>query len=277
MAHALRSTLVALPFDSEIAVFNDASEDRTVRVIEEISDPRVKVISSSLSLGSGTARQELLRATDSEFVANMDADDVCLPWRFAYARPLLRSSDLAFGSALRFGSTALFTKPLCLIPLRNSETALALLYHNPFVHSTMMARRTAIENAGGYRSIRRGQDYDLWLRIASIGLRIAKSSIPLVAYRVGDHQVSRQVGYINAIASDACLRASYLELWKSLVSSYSEPGMTVNPLSNCVDLADLAKRFSWRARRYYEMLATHQNVAVETWQGSLRFSQQQSM
>lgn len=55
---------------------------------------------------------------------------------------------------------------------------------NPFIHSTTMMRRTAIDVAGRYRIACQGaEDYDLWLRLNEIG-KVAILGEELVDYRV---------------------------------------------------------------------------------------------
>lgn len=106
---AVRSTLRAMPRDSELVVLDDASTDGTGAVVEAIGDRRVRLVRNSVNVGVGRAARELMECTDSRFVARMDADDVCLPWRFRSQLPAMRrgSVDILFAPVVRFRSAPL--------------------------------------------------------------------------------------------------------------------------------------------------------------------------
>jgi hypothetical protein len=66
----------------------------------------------------------------------------------------------------------------------------ALIRANPFVHSTVMARRPLLERAGGYdETLDVAQDYDLWMRLARV-TRLANLPDVLVVRRLGPRRVS---------------------------------------------------------------------------------------
>lgn len=78
---AVKSTLRALPEDSELVILDDGSTDRTLALAQGFTDQRVRVLSQS-NAGVAAALNALLSASDSEFIARMDADDIVLPGRF---------------------------------------------------------------------------------------------------------------------------------------------------------------------------------------------------
>jgi GT2 family glycosyltransferase len=90
----------------------------------------------------------------------------------------------------------------------------AMLRRNAFVHSSVMIRRAALELVGGYdeRCVRM-QDYDLWLRLASVG-GVANLSDELVSYRVHDGMHSRVTSPFGRPAR--CVLASRIALARHL-------------------------------------------------------------
>lgn len=169
---AIRSTLAALPKDAELVVGDDASSDGTADRVLAIVDPRLRLLRRSRSEGIGPARQHLLDTTDSEFVATMDSDDVCLPWRFRTQLPRLeRSVDLCFTSVVSFREAAgRVSRVRPGLPLRIDARALPLhlLVMNMLHNAAMAARRATLVEAGGYRHVL-GEDHDLWLRVIAAG------------------------------------------------------------------------------------------------------------
>lgn len=219
---ALRSTLLCLPKDSQVVVWNDGSTDGTLERLAKFSDPRIQVIESTVSVGGGVARSEVLRRTDSELVANMDADDVCFPWRFSLQNKHVQKVDISFTAAIKFGATISQLKLTNPIPYGPREVATSLGFHNTLSHPSMFARRAAIEQAGGYRDLKVAQDYDLWLRAATAGVQMGRIGIPCVGYRQSPVQVSRQIGYNQRILAQELIAEAYSSYVRHLASDSNQ-------------------------------------------------------
>jgi glycosyltransferase involved in cell wall biosynthesis len=214
---AVTSTLRSMPNDSALLVWDDGSTDSTLESIADISDRRLLIRRSSESHGSGMARRNAMLEVDSELVANMDADDYCFPWRFYVQLPKLQRYDIVFAGVVKFWSR-LRARPAIPLRFSPSESELALLLHNPFSHSTMSGRRSAIEGAGGYRNLRTGQDYDLWLRLAANGSAIFAQPTPVAGYRQSTTQISRGPDYMTSLLSQPEITESRARLFNSIRS-----------------------------------------------------------
>lgn len=215
---ALRSTLRNLPKDARIVVWNDGSTDNTVDVVQAISDPRIEIIDSPTSVGGGAARAALLRQTDSEFVANMDADDYCLPWRFVVQGQHIGNLDISFTATVKFSDQIKSLKPSNPMGYTSTDVTTSLAFHNVLSHPSMFARREALERAGGYRDLKVAQDYDLWLRAAAAGQKMGRLGLPCIGYRQAGNQVSRQLGYAERIRGQGELLEAYGGFLDSLAS-----------------------------------------------------------
>ncbi|MFP5433716.1 MAG: hypothetical protein ACLGIM_11450, partial [Alphaproteobacteria bacterium] len=190
-------------------------------------------------------------------VANLDSDDVWLPGHISVTRSALRDSDLVFTSALKFGSRLLGTRLTRVAPLTPTESSLALLIHNPFFHSSMLARRSALEHAGSYADQRRGQDYDLWLRAAAGGSRIRRLPVATVAYRISETQISHSDGYLKRIAADENVATNYLAMFDGLQRKWDD-GQTDSHRF----LRGIPARMSGLNRAYYEKVVRANPVPV---------------
>src|SRR2546426_10317240 len=90
--------------DFQIVAVDDGSTDESLAILNR-HRPRVVVIESRHQ-GPAAARNRALRATDSEFVAFMDADDLCTPERLGMEVERLRNEKLdLIASALSFIDT----------------------------------------------------------------------------------------------------------------------------------------------------------------------------
>ena len=189
---AVRSTLLALPRDAEIVAVDDASSDPTPEILGALAeqDPRLRVLRRERSTGVADALNFALARSDSAVVGRMDADDVCLPWRFRFQLPQLEDADFVFGSMVLVNAAGRprgFSTPM---PIRPAAAPLLLLLGNLFSHPTMCCRRQAVDALGGYASTE-VEDYELWLRAVAAGFRLRKAIPPVLLYRMHGAQVTR--------------------------------------------------------------------------------------
>ena len=235
LGSALRSTLRTLPRDAEIVVLDDGSTDATAEVADSTGDRRVRVISRP-NAGVAVTLNDLLDATDSELVARMDADDIVLPGRFSRQLRAIAAADAVFTTVVTWGSGAPgVPRPSSIEP---SSFALHLLLTNPVAHSTLLARRSAITSAGGYRPLPT-EDYDLWLRMAAGGARIRRRAMPGLAYRVHPAQVTASTEWRRDSWLNPELGQAYSRLAEKVTGA---PAMRITTLSITDELSPQQRR-----------------------------------
>jgi GT2 family glycosyltransferase len=145
-------------------------EDKRVRAfhLDDASLPR------ALNLGIANARSEL--------VARMDADDWSHPERIASQAEFMRTHPELAGCATATKMIGADDRVdhIHTPPITPEQARWRVLVWNPFVHGSMMLRRSSIEGVGGYNeTLDRAQDYDLWIRLAEQGI----GGIPDVLYK----------------------------------------------------------------------------------------------
>lgn len=183
------STLRALPEDSQLLIADDGSTDRTADILSEFdAEPRVILVRNEQSKGIAVTLNELLVRSDSEFVARMDADDLCLPRRFQRQLALTDRADVVFTRIERIDGDGNRLSAEMPGNVSTNAAPLHLLLANFVTHPTALIRRGSLPD-GGYRRLA-AEDYDLWLRMASSGARILRDWRPGLQYRVHDAQVS---------------------------------------------------------------------------------------
>jgi glycosyltransferase involved in cell wall biosynthesis len=214
---AVLSTLFALGPRDELLVQVSGSE--TAEVLGNIRDSRLRVSFSPSPMKVFEALNKLLAVSRGKFIGRMDADDICLPGRFqAQLRFLERNKlDFVFSNAILFGKGV---KPFGFIPqppikLNNEESGLYLVFSNPFVHPTMLARRSALESLSGYSELA-AEDYDLWIRAWTSGFRFSKMAGYGVLYRVHPAQVTQHPQFNRLALQEVILNGLIVELEKQL-------------------------------------------------------------
>jgi glycosyltransferase involved in cell wall biosynthesis len=169
----IASTLASVQGQSlpprDIVVIDDGSTDRTAAVARAAG---VRVIGRSTSQGPSAARNLGVTETDTPLIAFLDADDEWKPDHAELVVAALSSSAVVFAGsdAEQFGSGSGTSQSF-----RSDENPIdlcdMLVADNPVIQSSVIVRREAFEQSGGYdEGMFLSEDYDLWTRIAEQGL-----------------------------------------------------------------------------------------------------------
>ncbi|MDB5298873.1 MAG: glycosyl transferase family 2 [Phycisphaerales bacterium] len=189
LASAVDSVLAQTFGDFELIVVDDGSKDDSLTILRQFEsrDPRVRVLSRP-NTGIVGALNDGLKLARGEFVARMDADDLCLPERFARQVAYLRTRP----ECVLVGSQVLLIDPddapICLkSDTKYTHEEIDHWHLNrgwPVVHPSIMMRRDAVEKIGGYREEYKWlEDTDLFLRLAEVG-KLANLPDTLLRYRL---------------------------------------------------------------------------------------------
>ena len=164
MESVLEQTAVSLQY----IIVDDGSTDETAAYLQTLTDPRLAILQPG-RVGRANALNLAIQAATAPFIANLDADDVMLPGRLAQQAAFLAEQP-AVGLV---GSAALWQTPDGQqaprhFPLDDISLRQRLYTGYPFVHSAVMYRRTAVQQAGGFdAALPCALDYDLCCRIAA--------------------------------------------------------------------------------------------------------------
>ena len=189
---AVQSILRQTFGDFELVAVDDGSTDRTPEILRSLGDPRLSVITQP-SAGLTVSLNRAIGVSRGELIARMDADDVALPERFARQVAYLDSHPEVglLGTGAEEITPAGRVVGVVAPPAEDALIRRALIRRNPFVHSSIMARREVILRAGGYdERLAVAQDYDLWMRVAAL-TSLANLPESLVRRRLVPGQVSR--------------------------------------------------------------------------------------
>lgn len=195
---SIESVLAQTHSDFEFIIVNDGSGDTSLKIINDFAgrDRRIRVIdkpntglADSLNVGIGQAK--------GEWIARIDADDLCKPNRFSaqYAMACLRKELVLIGAGLvEIHDHGQSTKTFHY-PHGHQQLVGRLLEKGAiFAHSSAFIRTQTVKGLGGYRPrIVRAQDFDLWLRLSEVG-KIGCVYEPLVCIRRHARQISHDEG-----------------------------------------------------------------------------------
>jgi glycosyltransferase involved in cell wall biosynthesis len=185
--------------DFEVIVVNDGcpDTDELERVIAPYRE-RIRYFRQT-NRGPAGARNTGIRHARGEYVAFLDSDDCWLPNYLASQLGFFKATpslDVLYCDAYHFGDPALAGKTyMQTCPSAGPVTLESLIKEDcQVICSGTIARKRAIEVAGLFDendSLRGCEDYDLWLRIAYRGGRMAYQRKVLARYRSRPGSLSR--------------------------------------------------------------------------------------
>lgn len=180
----------------ELIIIDDGSTDESWQIISEYLDhPSIsakcqsnKGLAATLNVGISCAK--------FDYIARQDQDDISKPDRLEKQFNFLKSHpqiDLVGSSALIIDEKNIVKKRKLSHPLVDPEIKLFLLFDTPFVHSSVLFKKSSVVKSGLYSTDLRLQppeDYELWTRMAA-QCSFANLAEPLLYYREVNTSMSR--------------------------------------------------------------------------------------
>jgi len=162
--------------ESELLVIADPSEpifdNAMACVIDEFKDDkRLKVIKNRRRRGFVECLNIGIVASRGKYIARMDADDISLPRRLELQIHTIEKGKADFvgtWAQILNGQGEVVSQ---LTPPADADTIRRMLMvHNPFIHGSVMFRKSIIARVGFYNPKLYGaEDYELWMRIIGQG------------------------------------------------------------------------------------------------------------
>lgn len=195
----------------ELLIIDDHSTDSTCKIVESYVDPRIRLERNDRNRGQPYTRNRGLEVARGEYIAVLDADDVCEAERLERTVAYLDNNPnvVAVGTSANViddNGRLLF---IAKFPTDGALIRNTLFKVNCFIHSSLLFRRSVVRSIGGYNeSLPQSQDYDLLLRLSGVG-QLANINEPLVRYRVHRGQISQRKLRAQRRLADAARASAY--------------------------------------------------------------------
>ncbi len=170
----------------ELIVVDDGSETPVGELLEDVRDPRMRVIRHARNRGLAAARNTALAAARAPLVSQLDADDA---WEPDYLEAVLPSFGDP-GVGLAYSNCTILDHPhghedyIVDASIHPIDSFPKLAERNPVPCPTVTMRTPAARAVGGYAGwLRQCEDYHLYLKLAHAGWRFAYVDRRLARYR----------------------------------------------------------------------------------------------
>lgn len=169
------------------------------------------------NVGIGRASNAGLEYCKHDLVAKMDADDISLPQRCEkQLRRFAQCPSLKVIGGLIEEFSDDPQKPFSIrtVPTENEQIRRYARRRQPFNNVSVMYRRSAVLEVGGYRDFERSEDFDLYIRLLHAGCYAENIDEILVKVRVDNGALSRR-------SSWATLKGCARSRWSSFRMGYA--------------------------------------------------------
>jgi glycosyltransferase involved in cell wall biosynthesis len=203
LGQAMRSALGQVGVEVEVVVVDDGSSDGTADAVACLADDRVRLIRHRRPLGVAVARNAGAGAARGAWVALLDDDDLWAPDKLTRQ---LQAASAAGAGWVYAGAVEVDAEGRLLGggPPPSPGALLAGLRRRnlmPAGSSNVVVRSDLLSESGGFDPhLRHLADWDLWLRLASLGPPACVPA-PLVAYRLHHGQATLDTTGMLAEAS----------------------------------------------------------------------------
>ncbi|HEV7333480.1 MAG TPA: glycosyltransferase [Flavisolibacter sp.] len=195
----------------ELLVIDDASTDRTIQVIQEFTDPRIRLIRKQKNTGYTDSLNYGIGIAQGDYIARMDADDISIATRLERQVQFLTSNKDVVLCGCWYQEIP--TNHVAKLPVSHEDILVAMLTNNSISHPSVMYRKEFfIRHQLTYnRDFESAEDYELWTRVIALG-KIHNLPEVLLHYRLHEQQVSAQRNAFQAQRAALCRKRMLLYL-----------------------------------------------------------------
>ena len=187
IGETIESVLDQSFIDFEFFIINDGSTDQTEAIIKKYKDERIRYFYQENS-GLSKALNYGLKISKGDYIARIDADDLCYRNRFEIQHEFMENNlDFVLCGSYTdvIDENGNFIYTFNKIPNSNLEIQLEMQNKNCVVHSSSFYRKDAAIKIGGYyEPIRQYfEDYMFFSHLIKSG-KVFNFDFPLIKYRV---------------------------------------------------------------------------------------------
>ncbi len=250
----LRQTLVSVLAQQdvriEVVVVDDGPDVRTYGVVEQLADPRVRVVDGADAGSAAATRNVGLRHARGEWIALCDDDDLWAPDKLQAQHTALRETGATWSC------TGVVRVDANLRPIGHDRvdqrqfSVLDRFNVVPGGGSAMMASAASFDAAGGFdETLTNAEDWDMWIRIGRQGPGAAVDR-PLVAYREWSANKSSDLDGVTRSVRRILEQHGHWPPDDAAATMWDRFFMTrLSGSSHRRDAALLTLRIAWRTRR----------------------------
>jgi glycosyltransferase involved in cell wall biosynthesis len=196
LREAIESILDQTYKDFEFLILYDESSDDSFKIIQKYAalDSRVKLIKCERT-GIIGALNKGIKLSKGDFIARMDADDICFPERFEKQIKFIEKEnlDICGGDFIIINNNEVFIEHV-KVPKTKSEIILTMGFNVPFAHPSVMIKKEFLRKNKlfyGSSGKKYAEDLDMWITMFSKRAVFGNLKEEILKYRILNTSLSR--------------------------------------------------------------------------------------
>ncbi len=189
LEQAVVSLLNQTVMPSEIIIIVDGCVHRDIDTALEryTLDSRIRVLRNEINHGLAYSLNRGISIARYDYIARMDSDDICLPFRFEVQLKylLLNSLDCVGGQVIEFGNDTNHVLNVRRVPLVHEEIVKQMKWKSAFNHPSVVFKKEVFNRVRGYSTTIFPEDLDFFVRLKLFGCRFGNVPEEVLFFRVG--------------------------------------------------------------------------------------------
>lgn len=195
IAETIESIVAQTYTNWELLVIDDASNDATPAIVAGYRDPRIVIETNAVNCGLAISLNKALALAKGDYIARIDADDICMPDRLAEQVNYMEQHTnvvLCGVWAKPINADGHAMAGIMANATDNAVLKASLFFGCPFLHPSIMLRSSVlVSNHLNYSTeAKQAEDYILYASLLPLG-DFASIPKPLIQYRV--HESSSRI------------------------------------------------------------------------------------
>lgn len=185
----------------EILIIDDGSTDRSLEIINEFKDKRIKILKNETNKGIPYTRNRGLKNSNGKYIAIMDSDDISMKDRIEKQVNYLQTHpniDLVSSNIKKFSNNR-FENFIYRIHsefkkyLNDTQVKYNMIFSNPIPNTSVMIRKETIEklNLRYDEKFFVAQDYNFWVDMILSNCKLIVMKDVLLEYRTGHMNITK--------------------------------------------------------------------------------------
>jgi len=184
----------------ELHVVDDASKDKTIKILKKImkNDRRIKITIQKNNSGAAVARNVAINAARGQYIAFLDSDDVWKENKLEKQISFMKENEEYFtftpyeiiNESGKEQNVTVDANSVELVNYKDMLKKYATLGCSTVIIDQRIIRKKYVKNLE-MPLIRTGQDYAFWLTLLKTGIFAKRLNEPLTKYRIVKGSISR--------------------------------------------------------------------------------------
>ena len=193
LKEAMDSMLSQTFKDFELIVLNDCSPDNADEILDMYNDPRIVRYKGERNMGLSNVLNAGMDMAKGKYIARMDSDDISLPNRLEVQVKYMEEHpdiDLCSCGMKMFGAK----DDVWIRDADPEKVKVTALFFSPILHASSIWKKESFDKYGlrFRQEMVPAEDYDMWCRALSKGLKLVNLPNVLYRYRIHPSQATTQ-------------------------------------------------------------------------------------